>query len=541
MMNRAARLRARPALELMEEAVRLLRATPASALLAHFIGSAPCLLYSIYFFTDLSRSPFARDHVVSEALGFAVLYGWMKCWQAVFAARLRATLLRQPPPRWDAGRLVRLAAAQVLLQPIGLLLRFAAGAVLIPYVWVATFFQNVSVLGDGGTSLRALCADAWTETKRWPGQAHGIAWYLAMFGIFVFLNIAALILTMPALLKSFMGIETVFSRHPQGMIEPTFFVTVLAVTHLLLDPLRKAAVALRCFHGRSLQTGEDLAVELARVRRSAAPAVVALLLLCGAAPLALAETAPPRIEAAELSRSIDDVLERPEFTWRAAHGKPEKLDESKLSGFEKWRRDVVKWKERMMWKMSRAVQRAWDRFMDWLFPKRGDRSESGGSKHWWSSVRTLFWISLVVAAVLLAVIISRRWRRPVFTASAAEPAAPVPDLRDETTGAEQLPEDGWLAMARDLFERGELRLALRALYLAGLAHLGSRDLIHLARHKSNRDYERELRRRARAQDELLAAFERNLEAFERSWYGDHPVTPDLLGAFSQNLDRIRAC
>jgi hypothetical protein len=541
-MSKAARRRARPALELMEEAVRLLRATPPAALLAHFIGSAPCLLYAIYFFTDLSRSAFAREHVIGESLGFAALYAWMKCGQAVFAAQLRATLLRQPAPRWNAARLVRLAAAQVLLQPLGLVVRFVAGAIAIPYVWVATFFQNVSVLGAGGTDLRTLCADAWRETKRWPGQAHGIAWYLAMFGIFVFLNVAALIVATPALLKSFLGIETVFSQHPQGMFEPTFFVTVLAVTHLLLDPLRKAAVALRCFHGRSLQTGEDLAVELARVRRPAAvAALAAVLFFLSAAPFVRAETAPPPVEAAALNRSIDEVLERSEFTWRAAHGKAEKIDESKLSTFEKWQRDLAKWKERAMWTMSFKIQRAWHQLVDWLFPKRGDRSERGESVHWWNSFETLFWVSLVVVAVLLAVLISRRWRRPEFTAATVETAAPVPDLRDETTSAEQLPEDGWLALARDLFDRGELRLALRALYLAGLAHLGSRDLIHLARHKSNHDYDRELRRRARAQADLLTAFARNLEAFESAWYGDHAVTPEVLGAFSQNLERIRAC
>jgi Domain of unknown function (DUF4129) len=76
---------------------------------------------------------------------------------------------------------------------------------------------------------------------------------------------------------------------------------------------------------------------------------------------------------------------------------------------------------------------------------------------------------------------------------------------------------------------------------AGLAHLGGRDLIRLAKHKSNRDYDRELRRRARTQEELLGAFDRNLDAFERAWYGDHPVTPEALGEFSANLERIRAC
>jgi len=82
---------------------------------------------------------------------------------------------------------------------------------------------------------------------------------------------------------------------------------------------------------------------------------------------------------------------------------------------------------------------------------------------------------------------------------------------------------------------------LRASYLAGLAHLGQRELISIARHKSNLDYERELQRRARSREELLSAFDANLEAFERAWYGLHEVTRDMLTGFNANLERIRAC
>ena len=38
--------------------------------------------------------------------------------------------------------------------------------------------------------------------------------------------------------------------------------------------------------------------------------------------------------------------------------------------------------------------------------------------------------------------------------------------------ASQLPEDAWLKLAREMVEKGDLRLAVRAMYLAMLAHLG---------------------------------------------------------------------
>jgi hypothetical protein len=115
------------------------------------------------------------------------------------------------------------------------------------------------------------------------------------------------------------------------------------------------------------------------------------------------------------------------------------------------------------------------------------------------------------------------------------------DLEDETLTADLLPEDEWLALARTHLAKGEVRLALRALFLSGLAHLGAREILTLARHKSNRDYQRELRRKARDQPPLLEAFGHNIAAVERVWYGNHPIDADGLREFESNLERIRAC
>ena len=81
----------------------------------------------------------------------------------------------------------------------------------------------------------------------------------------------------------------------------------------------------------------------------------------------------------------------------------------------------------------------------------------------------------------------------------------TPDLADETLLASQLPEDEWLRLARDFGDAANHRLALRAFYLSILAGLGERGLLAIARHKSNRDYLLELRRRARDRDGLQGA------------------------------------
>ena len=118
--------------------------------------------------------------------------------------------------------------------------------------------------------------------------------------------------------------------------------------------------------------------------------------------------------------------------------------------------------------------------------------------------------------------------------------ATTPDLADETVLASQRPEDEWLRLARDLHARGERRLALRAFYLSTLAGLGTRGWLAVARHKSNRDYLQELRRRARDHAGVLEAFARNVGRFERVWYGPHLADDGLLADFQADRERVLA-
>jgi hypothetical protein len=143
----------------------------------------------------------------------------------------------------------------------------------------------------------------------------------------------------------------------------------------------------------------------------------------------------------------------------------------------------------------------------------------------------------------MAILFIRLWnrrhktRQPVLS----EAIASKPDLADESIIADQFPEESWIKLARELIEKGDLRLGLRALYLASLAHLAEREIIRVARYKSNRDYAAELKRRVRTLPELQAAFAENVAVFERVWYGRHETTHETLTQFRANLERIRAC
>jgi hypothetical protein len=118
-------------------------------------------------------------------------------------------------------------------------------------------------------------------------------------------------------------------------------------------------------------------------------------------------------------------------------------------------------------------------------------------------------------------------------------AAAAPDLSSEETSADQLPADEWLRAAREYASRNDFRLAVRALYLASLAQLGALSLIAIGRGKTNQQYARELRRRARSNPAILQAFAETAGIFERSWYGLYDVDAGAVLRVEENLAAMR--
>jgi hypothetical protein len=533
-------------LEWVESAVRLLRSAPPGALLCYYVGSATCMLGLLYFWADMSRGAFAAGHLIESALNAALLYVWMKCWQAVFLSKLRAHLFLEPEEPWTVGRVARLVLIQASLQPAGLFLRFIAANILIPYIWTYSFFMGIAILGDGREpSLRAVLRGAAREAGLWWRETHLALLCLFGFAVFICLNVNIVCALLPYILRTFLGIETVFTRDGWAMFNTTFFAATFAATYLCFDPVRKAVFLIRHFHGESLQSGEDLRVELRTVRQRSRLAMAALLvlatLLAGPMNSVRAEAppaAPAHIETSDLNSSLDRVLERREYAWRFPRAaKAESEEKGWLAGyfdglmktFARWFKKVGTWMDKV------------GKWLKHFFDSEPEKETSAPLNLNWSTIARGTLIILAVVLVALLVMLYWRARKGRREVVVTEAITPLPDLNEEHVTADLLPEDGWLRMARELMDKGELRLALRAFYLATLAHLGARELIRLARYKSNHDYDRELRRRARGNSPLLGAFDENLLAFERAWYGDHDVTPVTLDGFSQNFERMRAC
>src|SRR5438093_1559439 len=280
-MSRASPRRVEPgALELIEEAVHLLRLSPLPVLGSYYLGSLPFVLGFLYFWADMSRSSTAREHCASFALGVALLFLWMKTWQAVFARRLKAQITDRPAPALTVSRLARVALIQIILQPSGLFLLALSLAILLPFGWVYAFYQNVTAFGaEEGAAAKQVFKKSLKQTRLWPGQNHLLLGLLLLFGLVVTLDLAVGLVTIPSLIKMLFRIGTEFARSRWSFLNTTFMATVCGLTYLCLDPLLKAAYLLRCFYGESLLTGDDLQAELRPFAPTARSAATGLLLV----------------------------------------------------------------------------------------------------------------------------------------------------------------------------------------------------------------------------------------------------------------------
>ena len=320
------------AIELIEQAIHQLRVAPPATLACYYLGTLPFVLGLLFFWADMSRSALADAHLAGAALGVALLFLWMKFWQAIFARHLRAAFAGEPPPPLGLRRGCRILIAQTALQPSGLFLLPLALILTLPFAWVCAFYQNLTALAAAETGeARSFVKQAARQAALWPRQNHTLLAVLLGFGFCVFLNWTSVCFVLPHLAKMLLGVESVFTRSPSSLFNTTFLAAMLGLTYLSVDPIVKAVYALRCFYGGSLQSGEDLKAELRRLSQPAqslAACLLVALMVFGAGSANAAESASPAaqkpaaaapaasVAPSELDRAIREVIQQSKYAWR---------------------------------------------------------------------------------------------------------------------------------------------------------------------------------------------------------------------------------
>ncbi len=533
------------ALALAEQAVHLLR-KEGLALAEYYIGTLPFILALLFFWSDMSRNPYADRYCAPAAGGLALLFVWMKLWQVRFCRRLWASLNHTAPEAWPWRRCWQTALRQTALQATGLVVLPIAGVIVFPLAWAYAFYQNVSVLdGPVTATSKGLYKEASRQTIPWPGQNHLLLTIISGFGLLVMLNVAIGLMLLPHLFKWLLGVETAFTFGGlRAMANTTFLTITCALTYLCIDPVIKAVYTLRCFYGQSRHTGDDLRAALKPFLKGVALLLVAAGTFLILPPLPGAAADAPAIETRadgavrRLDETIDRVLQERRFAWRLPREKTQTTDEAQAKN---WLERAFDWLVEQIEAFLAAVDRWMEALAEWLRKRIPEPEGSpAAGRDWRGMIRKIFYGLGVLLLMVLLVMLRRWWlaRRAGLSRADARPVAPQVDIRDETLTAADLPRDRWLAMARELMAKQDFRHALRALYLAVLSQLGDNGRVAIARYKSNRDYLNELTRRAHAEPELLDLFNRCMQAFERAWYGMHPVAESQLTHFMQDQERI---
>ena len=530
-MKKASKQHRKSAILLLEEAVHLLRRAPISLLSTYYIGTLPFILGLFYFWADMSRSADARSYHAVASLGIALLYIWMKCWHVAFAARVKMNISGQTLPQWSYQRILSLAATQTLIHATAFFILPLAALIAIPFGWCYAFYQNVTA--EAITELsdpKALCKKAWFQARLWPRQNHILLSIFFVFGIIVFLNIASAIYILPHLLKKYLGIESMFTLSGSHAINTTFWLVTIGISYLCMNPLVKTVYVLRCFYGAALKSGDDLKTELKGLMPSRTGVVIGLLLavLIAAHPIPSMATETSFTSPEALDRSIDEVMAQREFTWRMPReiiAENEKAPQGPIAS-------VVAWIIDKLGKGIKTIINWIDKLINWLIDllPTADHRISSPDENWLTSVRVAVIVLLIGLLCALVYILWRSWRRRQDAQAeiAATAVTSTPDLEDESTTADDLPVNRWLELARELTEKGSLRQAIRAFYLAILADLAAHELITIEKFKSNREYEVELGRKAHHKEGLLNTFSNSRDVFERAWYGMYKISrPDL--------------
>ncbi|HKO98751.1 MAG TPA: DUF4129 domain-containing protein [Pyrinomonadaceae bacterium] len=202
----------------------------------------------------------------------------------------------------------------------------------------------------------------------------------------------------------------------------------------------------------------------------------------------------------EANRKLKEILLRPEFTRKA--------------------------------KGQSALSRLMERFLEWLrslFPE--PKPVSPGRAGIFSQIAQVVVVILAlgVLALVLKMFLPRLLRNRKPRKRVKQEARIV---LGETLAPDQSALD-LLSEAEALARRGELRAAIRKAYIALLVELGDRKVIHLAEHKTNRDYLSAVY----SNQPLYGNVRQLTDSFERHWYGLAQASESDWQAFRSTYQR----
>ncbi|MGJ8639113.1 MAG: hypothetical protein ACSHYA_06930 [Opitutaceae bacterium] len=527
------------AMDLVEEGMHLLRQVSITAWTVYFCGVAPFVFGFLFFWSEMSSSGLAERSLVPGAMGLGVLFIWFKVTQSFFADCLRSALIGAEAPAWRLRDWLKVVRLHSFWQSTSLIVLPIAFVATLPFPYVYAFYQNLLLvdprgeLDDDDASLKR----NWRLARMWNEQSWVLLTALSLVFLLSFINWITVLMTVPFLLKTLLGIETVFSRSGAHLMNSMSLFVCVLLAYVVTDPLIRAVYMLRRHYCESRRSGADLRLRF-RLTLPAKASLIAIGFLIGS-PLFCPEArslsaksesaieAPTTVNASDLDASIDRVMERREFVWRFPRDEVEEGRDQDAN----WLKDFIEMIER------------WQEKLDlWLEEFFGKDEAPSKSRDWdgllgLGSALSYLLIGLFVLLLVYFGVRAFRMYQPLLEVegSATPEAEAVPDLNAEDVAADVLPRNKWVELARDLIAKGDYRLALRAYFLAQLSALSSEGLVVIRLSKSNREYAKELGRRAHGQVALPYLYRKEMRLFESVWYGSRISGPEEISEMESYL------
>ena len=552
------------ALEALERGFALFKSTFAWEAWRYYSGATPLVLCFIPMWVVNGQIRLSDGALLAEAAlltGAYILRAWSV---ASYMQRVRERAFGVPRPAPEGasaqlGAIGRLLAWKIVLSSAALVgLTTIAGAT---WCYSACQFTSLEAREDG--AKRHSLGGCIALSSQWFGDGLLLLLMMLPLWIAVWLNGLIVALLVPQLLHSIFGVNTLLST-PMGMFalfrSSAFWLSLIGGAWLALDPIVKCSFVVVYQHLQSRREGDDLRGLLASLPRehqkkaqmiasTAAGGRVATgaLVVLAAVLAGASHTVTAGATQASLTRSSTETLGASAREARIQKLR-QALDAESERAIYRWHDaehpSPPTWFDKLLIKIGHSIEHAWNAFWNFLrklWPRRLSLS-LGNEKRGWQLKDLRLWLALIAIFTLAvgALLFWLRRRREAGKLSVLVATAPMPDLSG--AAASERSEDEWFALAERLEGEGDLRLALRAVYLGLLAGLAQREWLTIRRDRTNREYIDEFTRRWRrrpqaaieARVEIPEKLRSSLRLFDRVWYGSHALTPVAVAAYHQD-------
>ena len=259
-------------LKLLDQGAALLGARGFRPALWFYAGALPWCAGLLAVWTRLASWHTAAAAYAGAALLLSLLYAW----HGFCSSRAMEALDPAPPLPW-AARCLR------DLQNTGMRAVWLVAGCFSFLIWTSTFYVaglyfplELRAAPGRKAPARAALVESVRLSGSWYKRQQLFALHCLLMAVCVAVNLAAAAFAVPYLLKSLLGVSSLWTRiSPRFLLlNSTFWIGLLLLTYLLMAPLVLAAAAVSYDELKNRRTGGDLRRELALLQQERARVVV---------------------------------------------------------------------------------------------------------------------------------------------------------------------------------------------------------------------------------------------------------------------------